>query len=155
MKSLLLFSALILFTFTFIGCEESIDIQAWVRTTDQHRGVARTQAEIIPYRNPQHQALKAYFEDLAQMALSLRTNASLAQRFNQALAQSNMSQMCGKIFIPRSNWQIMMARCSRNRFFLCAEEVRAYPQIVLALKNRLSSDQQRRFDQTATCQAAL
>lgn len=154
MKYLLLVFSLLIFT-GISGCDETADIQGWVDNTSKIRLAALKQAEVTPYRNEQHKALKAYYAEINQMALALKNDSKFRERFNGAVAKANLKEVCSKVFVTNIQWQTMMTRCTRNRFFLCAEEVRAYPSLVAAMRDGLFADQQKRFDQADSCRVAL
>ena len=137
------------------GCDDNgQDIQNWVDRVSALRTTAKQQGDVVPYRQPQFKALKAYFAEMNQMALALVNDSKFASRFNSAVARADLKTTCAKVFLTRAEWKVMMERCTRNNFFLCSEEVRAYPEMVTTLRGKLGADQQKRFDQTAACRAA-
>ena len=135
------------------GCE-SQGIQTWVESTNELRLNAQKQGEVVPYRREQFEALKSYFGTIGEMALSLKNDEDLARRFNRAIAKSDLNDTCAKVFIARDEWEVMVERCTRNDFFLCAEEVRAYPEMVESLRGSLYEAQKIRFDATPSCMVA-
>lgn len=137
------------------GCDESKDIQNWVDNVSKLRTAALKQSEVKPYRDEQYNALKDYFAEINQMALALKNDSKLAERFNDAFGKVDPKQTCAKVLVQRPEWEFMMRRCTKNRFFLCSEEVRAYPTLVSALREKLKPEQQKRFDQTSVCWGAL
>ncbi len=137
------------------GCNDGEDIKNWVENTNKLQVKAKTQAEIVPYRQEQHQALKEYFTEIANVALSLKNDSKFAERFNSAAAKENINDICSKVLISRTReWENMVQRCTRNGFFLCAEEVRAYPEIIATIRGKLTTDLQKKFDQANYCRAA-
>ncbi|MCC7442687.1 MAG: hypothetical protein IT285_13715 [Bdellovibrionales bacterium] len=137
------------------GCKKSEDIQAWFEATGKLKTDAIAQSQNVPYRLEQHQALKGYFAQLAGMALSLKDDEKLRNRFNKAFSQSKPAEVCAAVLMERREWSGIVRNCRKNDFFLCAEEVRAYPEMVTALHEGLASDQRKRFDETEACRAAL
>jgi hypothetical protein len=137
------------------GCDESTEIQNWVENTSKLRLEAENRAKEVPYRQPQYAALKSYFAELAQVSLALKNDEGFRKRFNEAAAKADLNQVCSKIFVTKSKWQVMMDRCTRNRYFLCAEEVRANPDMIAAIRSQLVPDQRKRFDQAEACKTAL
>lgn len=137
------------------GCKQSTDIQAWADRTGVLRVQAEKEATRAPFRLKQHQALKNYFSELGGMAMKLGSDDKLRTRFNEAVSKSDLAKMCRKVFVPSSVWHEVMDRCTKNRFFLCAEEVRAYPDMVRAIEAGLSASQKSRFSQTRECQEAF
>ncbi len=135
--------------------DEYQDIQNWVEKVSKLRATAKEQGDVVPYRQKQFKALKAYFAEINQMALVLKNDANFAQRFNNAVAKADLKETCAKVFLAWVDWQAIAERCTRNNFFLCAEEVRVFLDIVTAMRGKLSAEQQKRFDQTPSCQAAF
>ena len=138
------------------GCDDKgQDIQNWVEVTNKLRVTAKQQGNVVPYRQPQFKALKAYFAEMNQMALVLTNDAKFRQRFNGAVARADLQATCAKVFLTKPEWKLMMERCTRNNFFLCSEEVRAYPDMALAMRGALTAEQVKRFDQAPSCRAAF
>ena len=137
------------------GCDDAQDIQNWVENTNKLRISAKQQGDIEPYRQEQFKALKAYFAELNQMALALRNDAKLSERFNNAVSHADLKVTCGKVFLTKLEWQLMVDRCTRNNFFLCAEEVKSYGDVVAAIRGYLSAEMKQKFDGTPACAAAL
>lgn len=137
------------------GCDKAQDIQNWFDNTAKLKLTAKKQGDLTPYRQEQFEALKVYFSELNQMALSLKNDSGLKDRFNVAVTQSDLNTVCAKAFLSRADWQLMIQRCTRNNFFLCAEEVRSYPETVTAMRAALAVEQQKRFDEAKSCKEAL
>lgn len=138
------------FSLLLVGCENE-DIQSWRNETKRLRERAEHQIFSEPYRRGQHMAFKSYFTSLGAMALSLRQDSGKRQRFNEAASRSGFTSLCQDLFMSEALWQRLMVSCTKNRFFLCAEEVRAYPSFVRALRDGLRPDLQRRFDHASQC----
>lgn len=85
------------------------------------------------------------------MALMLKTDPDFAKAFNRAIGKSDLKAICSKILMPKAQWESIMEKCTRNRFFLCAEEVRAYTDAIQAVRSRLESEQRSRFERTGEC----
>lgn len=140
---------------TTISNANAATIQQWVAATNELRIAAKQQGEITPYRQDQYKALKAYFSEMNGFANDLKESTNYAWQFNNALSWSDMSDQCSKLFFKKADWQNVLQRCTRNDFFLCAEEVKTYPETVSAIRDMLIAKQQKRFDETPSCQAAL
>lgn len=125
------------------GCGGEDDVREWI----EHTGALQTnvvrQVDSAPYRKEQHEAFKAYFSELAEMALLLKGEADAVKALNAVAQKSDLEDVCRKVLIPKATWQNMVQRCTKNRFFLCAEEVRAYPDMIAVLREKLSPDQRR------------
>lgn len=137
------------------SCDDSMDLKNWVDNTEKLKIEAQNQAKVKPYAGPQQKALKDYFVELADMSLALKNDTNYAKRFNEALAKNDINAVCGKVLMQKDWWTYIMSRCTKNNFFLCAEEVRAYPDIVSAMRGSLVAEQQKRFDKAPSCKGAL
>ncbi len=140
---------------TLSGCEPNGNFQSRLTEATRLREEASRQSETVPYRDEQHRALKAYFTELNLMALALKEDSRLVERYNQALRASELGELCTKVFFTKASWKAIMERCTQSDFFLCAEEVRAYPLVVTALRELLAADVQGPFDQAEACRAVL
>lgn len=137
------------------SCDDNMDLKNWADNTEKLKIEALKQAKVKPYAGPQYKAMKDYFSELANVSLALKNDAKYAERFNSAIAQADINGVCGKVLIQKDWWQYIMGRCTKNSFFLCAEEVRAYPDIVAAMREKLVAEQQKRFDRAPLCKGAL
>lgn len=136
------------------GCEDSQEVTKWIDATSQFKNEAIRQQQAHPFRQEQNAAFKAYFGQLTRMANLLREDVALTTQFNSAVAGLDWDNVCQKILMKNSDWQQIVDGCTKNRFFLCAEEVRAYPEVITALRGSLITAQRARFDQAISCQAA-
>ena len=152
MNKILLF---LLLAFFVSGCNEKEAVENWIKNTDTLRTNAKKNAAIVPYRNEQHQILKAYFNEIIQMALAVKKDEKLIEALNEVVAESDLQKICPKILISRREWQAIIKNCTKNRYFLCSEEVRAYPDIVAAVRGLLNADHQSKFDKAEACKSAL
>lgn len=145
-----------LFAFSLMGissCDDVQNVQEWITKATKLRVSMEEQIPNIPYRKIQHETFKAYFSDLNQFALSLK-NEKMREYFNEEIAKTNLNDVCQRVFPRRSSWEQLMGSCTKNRFFLCAEEVRAYPEMISIVRGSLNSDLQMLFDQADACRTA-
>lgn len=97
----------------------------------------------VPYRSEQHSVFKAYFGGLAKLAA--QATSAQAGAFNPSL--------CSSALVSAAQWSELRGRCTHNRFFVCAEEVRAYPEMIASLRGKLSGEAARRFEADPVCAA--
>ena len=136
---------------TLVACNEEEEIQKWIDSVDQLRTQVQEAMDKTPYQQEQQIKFKNYFGEIEQKALSLKDDEKVVKFFNEFVAKRDLGAICSKLFIAKIDWQKIMKGCTQNRFFLCAEEVRGYPDIVLAIRSRLIPDQQKRFDEIPAC----
>ena len=145
----------LVFIFFFVACDEEEEIQAWIQKMEQLKISAQEERDHTPYGQQQQEALKAYFSEINQGVIALQNNRKLREPFNSVVEGNNAQDLCSKVFLIKSDWQTMVRYCTRNRFFLCSEEVRSYPEILLAFRSYLNTKNQNQFDATPACMDSL
>ena len=113
---------------------------------------AASTLKAIPYRAKEHQAIKDYFVGLKGFVSQLQGNTRTNKRFNTYLADQDMGKVCAEILISSGEWEQIKINCTRNRYFLCAEDVNEYLDTKKALASLVSSDLLDRFKNTPECQ---
>jgi hypothetical protein len=137
------------------GCDEKAAVDDWANKINPLRVKVRGDLNAIPYQTQQQQDFRNYFVEIENMAVKLKQDSSYATAFNQAVSKMDLKDLCAKVFVARADWQVIMANCSKNGFFLCSDEVKFYPDMVAGMRKPLAADQQRRFDGTPACKSAL
>ncbi|MBI3019426.1 MAG: hypothetical protein HYY61_06005 [Deltaproteobacteria bacterium] len=141
--------------FFFMACKEEGDIQKWIQKIEQRKISAQEERDHTPYGQKQQETLKAYFSEINQMVMTLKNEEKYVKPLNAVIEKNDLATLCSKILLLKEEWQTIMRHCTRNRFFLCAEEVRSYPQILSALKTTLNPKNQNQFDITPACKDSL
>jgi hypothetical protein len=137
------------------GCKEGKELNAWVEATEKFKVKAQDATAVMPYRAEQQEAFKAYFSQVTEMANRLKDDSAFSDKFSKLASTSDLSMVCGKVFLPKTEWSVIVERCTRNGFFLCAEEVKSYGDVVTVIRSYLSTEMKQRFDGTPTCAAAI
>ena len=153
MKTRILLCVVSLFFFT--ACNEEAEIQKWVQNIERLKLDAQEVRNQTPYGQIQQETLKAYFSEINQIVITLKKEDKYVKPLNSFIEKNDLATLCPKILILKDEWQTMMKNCTRNRFFLCAEDVRSYPQILSALKQFLNSKNQNQFDTLPACKDSL
>ena len=137
------------------GCDETAAIKQWVAKVEPLRVKAVGEISSVPYQAAQHQVFKNYFAEIGGTALRLVQDNDFATAFNKAIAKTDLKDACVRVFMERRDWEAIRDHCLRNGLFICAEEVRVYPDLVASIRSRLVPEQQRRFDAVPECERAL
>ena len=145
----------VLLTVFLVGCNERKETEKWITSTGENLTAARAQMGGTPYRAEQQNAFKAYFFGLAESVLKLKQDPKHAQSFNKAFRQLDVNAVCDRTLIARSEWAQIARNCMRNRFFVCAEEVRAYPEIMNSFIEHLTPDNKALFEKAPACSRAI
>lgn len=106
---------------------------------------------VTPYKIEEHKVIKKYFEGIKEQSNLLQQNTKKLRRFNTYLAEQDLQLICDDIFLSKEKWNLLLNNCTKNRFFLCSEEVRAYEQIKDDFKKVLSLEIQNRLKEDPSC----
>lgn len=136
------------------GCRDG-EMAARISGLESLRAAASKQVEHAPYRLAQHQAFKAYFAQIESIARDLRERKGAARSLGRALKKAEFESLCARVWMPKAEWITLVSLCSRQGFFLCAEEVRAYPDLVRAFRDGLPEPERVRFMESKACREVL
>jgi hypothetical protein len=149
------FALICLGFFTASGCVSTDEFAKWADGVEPLKKTALQEVTSPTLGKTQHQAFKAYFSSLAVMAYSLQDDLAKAKDFESSFTAADAKSLCAKTLISRAQWTEFDQACSRNGFFLCADEVRAYPEIIASLRSRLHGEALSKFDGEPLCKSAL
>lgn len=106
----------------------------------------------VPYRNPEHLVIKNYFESLKEETAALAKEPKRLKRLNTYLLTLDPATLCSDLFIDQGSWETVVKNCTKNRFFLCSEEVKNYSELKSSFQSVLNNENQGRFKATPECQ---
>jgi hypothetical protein len=129
------FLLILIGVFLFCGCdeEERRAVESY-KTVENLRAQTVAQSNRLPYRTQQHMAFKRYFSYLAHEVQFLRAADDARNAMLRLLKSQNIEVTRRALFISRAQWSEIMKSCVRNGYFVCADEVAAYPKILRAFK---------------------
>lgn len=104
-----------------------------------------------PYQNEQHSVMESYFQGMNKFALEVRDFSRSTTRFNNVVSRMGVSQFCNKVLLDLKRWEDLKQNCTRNGFFVCAEEVRSYDVAKNILKNKLNNKLKKEFEENGVC----
>ena len=105
-----------------------------------------------PYRAKEHQVIKNYFVGIRDFVVQIKDNSRTNRRFNSYLAAQEMGKFCSEVLINLKDWEQIKTNCTRNRFFLCTEDVNEYPETKKLFSEILSTELLQVFKNTPECQ---
>lgn len=103
------------------------EVVSMVANVSKLRLEAASTLKAVPYREKEHQAIKNYFVGLKGLISQLQSNSKTNRRFNDYLGSQDIAKVCMDILLSSSEWDQIKVNCTRNRYFLCAEDVNEYP----------------------------
>ena len=127
----------------------------WANQVEPKKVAALENLVVQHFSRKEHQIFKDYFATIAEMAYSLKADSERSKRLNEVLIHADLKEFCKKSLVSRAVWSILSQSCNRNGFYLCAEEVRAYPEAVAVIRSVLTQATLSRFDAESTCKEAL
>lgn len=141
---------LITFLFPIFSFAQS-DVEIKIELIASFKVEAELTLKSIPYRQIEHEKIKDYFVGLRNFSLELKENSRLNKRFNNYLSKNNLALFCSDLLLNARVWKTIISNCTRNRFFLCAEEVKEYSAFKLQLAASLSHEILEEFNITSEC----
>lgn len=105
----------------------------------------------VPYGQEQHTAIESYFKKLNVFALNIKDYSNTSKAFNNYVGRYGAETFCKKSFLDSKRWSDLTANCTKNGFFLCAEEVRGFSAMKKSLKDSLRDDLKKSFDASRFC----
>lgn len=137
------------------ACNEEKEINARLEAGKVLQKAVLTQAAVEPYGKEQHEAFATYFGQVLELKAALESDSKIREAFGKALAKQDLGAICQQGFISQAEWAGLVRRCTKGRYFLCAESMRNYGPAVKAIHGYLPEAQKRRFDESAACRAIL
>ena len=151
-----IYTPILLMGLIFIsGCEERLSVEEWLGRTESYLLEVERQSDVTPYRNEQFLAFKSYFKEINVLAVALKDDPKMVKKLNRALKNTDLRKICSQMLLGINRWKHIVKKCTKNNFFLCSEEVRAYPDAVAALRDSLTSDQKGLFFQAESCRKSF
>lgn len=105
-----------------------------------------------PYKAEEHKAIKSYFTALESLNQDLSTYPKYKKNFNSKVRALGVEVVCKEIILEKTQWNELVNNCTKNGFFLCAEDVKQYIDLRKNLSKQLDADLKTTFDQTPQCQ---
>jgi len=133
-----------------VACDEEEEFQKTVKRIEKLKIEAEVRIEKVPYRVEEHSIFRNYFSQINEWIVSLWDDTDSLESFHEWAEDKNISLLCSAL-LSKEKWITLKEHCTHNTFFLCAEEVKSYPETVLALKSLLEKETQRIFDQNPNC----
>ncbi|HAR44187.1 MAG TPA: hypothetical protein DCS07_16405 [Bdellovibrionales bacterium] len=119
------------------ACETRSSFDEWFLVVEEQKAVVDKQMNNTPYKKEQQEDLKSYFTTISNFAASLSSDESVRKAVNKRLLKEDMGSVCKRGLVAKADWQQIVKNCTKNQFFLCAEEVRKYEANIAAIRAQL------------------
>lgn len=105
-----------------------------------------------PYREKEYLSIKNYFSGLRDYGNDVKNNSRSNKRLNNYLTAKDIPKFCSDLFLTKSDWEQIKMNCTRNRYFLCSDEVLEFNEYKKVVSESLSVNLKSVFISTAECQ---
>src|SRR5690606_21097415 len=127
-------------------CTSDIDFSRWLDVTTQMKSeVEQSASGNRSLTQDEFNASKRYFARLNSFALYIAKDAGTRSALNSALQGQGAARVCESAFVSKSDWNELNKKCLKNGFYVCAEEVRAYPDSIGAIEVQLTDTSKNRL----------
>ncbi len=132
------------------GCKD-FSIEEWTKETRILRAEVESLPEVSRLNSAEYALTKNYFSRISDLALQLTENPKQAERLDSNLRKKNLDEVCEDLFLREESWKLLMKKCTSGRFFVCSEELRVYPDLIKAIRMKLSPALQNTFNNSDSC----
>lgn len=147
MKAYSLILALALMTSTAFAQDVSQSIDGLRNSrTEVESNVART-----PYQKSQQDVFKQYFTGLNDFVAEIKGSEYLFDEFNSYVLRTGVAAFCKSVLLDNVRWKELVKNCTKNRFFLCAEEIKSFQAAKAGLRDLLYQDLKNEFSRSNNC----
>lgn len=143
---------LIILASFFVFNVQAQTVEPYVNSIKKARIEVESNIEQTPYQKIQQEVFKTYFSDMGEFINDMKESDRLVRRFQNYFSSNGVANSCKELFLDKSSWNELVKKCTKNRFFLCAEEVRAFSAYKEALKENLTPEMKEEFSKEALCE---
>lgn len=119
--------------------------------------VTNTKKEVLasmvstPYVKEQQEVFKKYFTGLGSFSEDVRNFPKLARKYDAYVRKTGVNSFCSQVFLENASWEELIRKCTKNRFFLCADEIKSLPAYRKSFRELLANDLKLEFDASPDC----
>ncbi len=104
-----------------------------------------------PYQKAQQEIFRTYFTKLKEFVSEVKESEYLTEQFNNLVLKMGVNNICKNILIDNTSWKDLVKNCTKNRFFLCSEEIKFYNDYKAGLKELMYQDLKSEFARSNNC----
>ncbi len=137
------------------GCRDS-DVLHRITQIQELKAKALAEVSHTPYQTKQHEAFAAYYSAIMAEGVAILEEANWRlSLLNAWVNEGELPEMCRDLFVDRDTYRTLIRNCTRNRFFLCADEVQTYDEALKAVLAKLTPENRRKLEATPECARSL
>lgn len=144
-------TSLIMCLFLLVSTAYAQSVDQEIQTLEVQLKATEGMIDRTPYKEEQHLIIESYFKKLNDFALNIKDYSNTSKAYNKYVGRYGADSFCKKVFLDSKRWSDLVANCSKNGFFLCAEEVRGFSDVKKSLKEALRDDLKKNFEASKFC----
>jgi hypothetical protein len=130
-----------------VACDENKEIESWLLNAPQAVSRISQLDSVGRLERKDYEVSRDYARGLVELTLAMQNNSNAKSRFLSEYSKRGAKGVCQDFLLRTSEEKRLYELCTRNGFFLCAEEVKVINFTKAKLLNALGStriDQMRR-----------
>jgi hypothetical protein len=141
-----------LIIFLAVSTASAQNMDSYVASIEKAKIEVESNIERTPYQKVHQDSFKAYFIELGSLVEDLDNSDKFKRRYQSFFETQGAKDFCKSLFLDKTRWNELVKKCTKNRFFLCAEEVKAFPAFKEAMRDRLTDEMKAEFSKEASCE---
>lgn len=85
--------------------------------------------------------IKNYFSSIKTLTYTISSDSKIQKYFHKKFNKYFNAKTCNNSLINNNVFQIILQKCYVNNFYICAEEVKFYKNILISLRKILSKEE--------------
>lgn len=98
-----------------------------------------------------HKVIRAYFSSLNSFDADLETFPKYRRRFDYSIRSIGVASFCENVFLDQGRYRELISNCTKNRYFLCSDEVMTFKDTKKKLSEKLEADLKTEFEKLSKC----
>jgi hypothetical protein len=119
------------------GCNGEKEIAHWISETESLKSEVVRLSGASDYATDDQQKLKTYFSRISELARLAQDDPRSVTALEKYILKGPTG-LCQRVFVSRDDWGRIRRACEQDGYFLCAEEVRVYPQAIRLLREKFA-----------------
>lgn len=99
--------------------------------------------------------LRDYFSSLKEVAYEFKNSSYIQNYTHRKFFKYFDSSLCDRILLSQKTYQTIMKKCNVSGFYICSEEVKYYTEILVEIKNLLTTTEVSNIRKDLGCESKL
>lgn len=135
----------------FSGSAFAQDVDTYLEEVSASKSNVENSIDKLPFGTAEHETFRSYFQSLQTFAEDVLNSKRFRRRIDSYANRNGLDQLCEQAFLAEDHWEKLLSNCTKNGFFLCAEEVKKYKEYRANLGKALSTATKEAFFKNPKC----